>query len=480
MFKIKKATQEKKRREREREKKKTLVWRHETYHGPKSIFYLKTPMSCHEKSRRAIRTEFSQPTLNCFFYGLKPEGCVALPRILLLVNKDAVYSHLLDDDDDLMQNIIEDQLPRRAQPIALTAQQMTGAVDIEAQSIEDDLLGREPGEEEEEVQPSPEAPPLPATVSDNNDDDEEEPVASESDNDSPMCDEEEVNLANIVGENVVPPADDKTPDNPRPPPVATTGSSNIIMPPPDPLPPKQRDRAPPRPPSSVMSSASAPFHAAGVVATTPAPPSERPMTVDRVNRRTTPPSEVCSTSGAVTTAPAPMAAPPRHAATVQPRPAETETASASPSQRQTTGSLQSGAAAPSVVVRRPVTTTRASKRFREEISSDADEFDSTVSQSQESTTPNSTGVFRIENCTVTNDEDPEELERQALLEKLDLLRMKFKKSVASGGRIRIVFWEGAGKPEGKQIYRYRMRNGEYDPPSAFLRISKNRTRRRFA
>ncbi len=41
-------------------------------------------------------------------------------------------------------------MPRRAQPISLTTQQMTGAEDIEEQSIEDDLLGREP---DKEVQP---------------------------------------------------------------------------------------------------------------------------------------------------------------------------------------------------------------------------------------------------------------------------------------------------------------------------------------
>lgn len=59
--------------------------------------------------------------------------------LLWLENKDVVYANLLSADESVMQRTIEAMMPRRSQPIGLTAQQMIGIADVEAQKIEEDI-----------------------------------------------------------------------------------------------------------------------------------------------------------------------------------------------------------------------------------------------------------------------------------------------------------------------------------------------------
>ncbi len=87
--------------------------------------------------------------------------------LLWLENKDVIYASLVADDDDAMQRTLEDMLPRRAQPISLTARQMIAT---------DDAAADDPATEEEEEGvgaadlPTPPEPEAPMPEADEDDD----------------------------------------------------------------------------------------------------------------------------------------------------------------------------------------------------------------------------------------------------------------------------------------------------------------------
>lgn len=307
--------------------------------------------------------------------------------LLWLENKEVVYSALVEEDDSAMQRVIEEMLPRRSQPIGLTAQQMTGAVDVEARSIEEDIdqvdLPHPLVPSEAPVaEPSP-PPPLPPQI-----------VID----DEPMNEDAEDLRMDSDGEEPSPESPSSPPPVPAPPRSEVADQSIDPPPPTASAPPSvvQRRRLssdstampppPPRPPRSVVAAATS-------VADAPPYPPMVPVSV-------------------ATSAPSvhPLPPPPTAAFTRAPAPSATTTASAAPVPAST----------------RPAVT---QKRPREAPTVVYDDDDATTTISSAMHVPPPLPPLPIM-------DEVELMERQKLLQNLEDLRRNFKKSITSGDRRR--------------------------------------------
>lgn len=306
--------------------------------------------------------------------------------LLWLENKDVIYASLVADDDDAMRHTLEEMLPRRAQPISLNARQMIATEEAQA----DDIAAEE--EDEEEGRDADLLLPLRDESATPPEEEEEEAAAA-----APRADDDPPAEEDAVG------GDD--PDETMmipPPPPSLKPSEQMVTPPSPESEGGPAPTPPPPPPASVLSS---------LTRMTPVPPPPPPEPSKRVLPVLRAPS-VYSRPPPVSTASMP---PPPPRAPRRPLP-PTPPPSSSPLPPPSRSPPPPPRSATTPAVRRPP------------------ERSADVASAYGGGGAGSGSAASYYPASETNAaEDPvdagDALERQKLLGDLDLLRMKFKKSV---------------------------------------------------